>query len=110
MQQPLVLLAVGCLLGGLGVVALEIAVTWSSGHNWSGASGILGARASALTWSSASSRSSKTALQWDVPSADVTASAQPLRSVGERSSDKAVSHHARLAAEIKAADEKEVRR
>ncbi len=110
MQHPLVLLAVGCLLGGLSVVSLELAVTWSSSRTWSVASGILGVHASALTWSSTASRSSKTPLDWDVPSADIAASAHPLRSVGERSADNAVAHHARLASEIKAADKKQVRR
>ena len=110
MQHPLVLLAVGCLLGGCSVVSLELAVTWSFGSTWSLASGLLGVHASALTWSSVASHSSMTPLHWDVPSADVAASAHPLRSVGERSDGKAVAHHARLAAEIKAADAKQVRR
>ena len=111
MQQPLVLLAIGCSLGWIGLVTLESAVTWSSGSsNWSVASGLLGVRASARTWSSATSQFSRTSRHWDVPSADIAASANPLRSVGERSAGNAIAHHARLASEIKAADEKQVLR
>jgi hypothetical protein len=45
---------------------------------------------------------------WDVPSADVAASGNPLRSVGERSDDNARRHHLGLAAEVAAADQKRV--
>ena len=66
------------------------------------------ALASTLAWTAGRTSSSRPHGNWDVPSADVAASVHPLRSVGERSDDNARAHHAGLAAEIAAADLKEV--
>ena len=48
--------------------------------------------------------------RWKVPSADIAASAHPMRSVGDRSDGAAHNHHRALAAEVAAADQAEVRR
>ncbi len=69
---------------------------------------IMLALASALAWSAGRMSSSRPHGNWDVPSADVAASGHPLRSVGERSDDNARAHHAGLAAEVAAADLREV--
>ena len=65
------------------------------------------ALAVALAYISRTSRSAAPG-NWDVPSADMAASSRPLRSVGERSDDNACRHHRELAAEVAAADQKEV--
>ena len=67
------------------MIVLASALTWSSGSGWSFAPG-----------------------NWDVAAADITAGRHRLRSVGERGDGSARAHHAGLAKEIAAADQKEV--
>lgn len=93
MQQIFLLLARGCAFGGAILIVLASALSWSPllGSNWS-----LGG-----SWSVAPGN-------WDVPAADLGASGNPLRAVGERGDGAARGHHAGLAKEIAAADQKEV--